>query len=256
MTEPIDYGYDSYLSQVPEALRDQIKPAFEQYSEKLKGSVDEQYGQLAPLKEYIDQGYTPQHFGAGLEVLQAINNNPEQVFQGLLENYPDLAQQFLQQQQQQTPQFQQNPQQQQVPSGNEEDPYESRFSQIDQVLQLLTQGLTQQQSDYQSQQQAAQEQQELQQFQKQLDELAPEDKFHRPFILSYIAQGQSPQQAIQSYNEWQTGQTQRQNSLGAPIVAPAGGGGLPSESIDTSKLTDQQRKDLMIQYMQRANQQG
>lgn len=255
MTEPVDFGYDSYLSQVPEALRGQIEPAFKSYSEELKNKVNGQYSQFDPLKEYFDQGFTPDHVGVGLNLLQEINTNPQNVFEALLKEYPDLAQP------QQTPQFTpgQIPpvtpgQQQQTPDYNIDPGLQQRLDQQEQLIALMFQGFQNQQQSLQQSQEAAQEQAELDQFRTQLDQVAPEDKYPRQFILSYISQGQTPEQAVKSWTDWKTSELQQQRSSGSPLVAPAGGG-VPSQEIDTSKLSDVDRRSLITQYLERANQQ-
>ena len=248
----LDWTYDSYLTQVPEGLRGQIEPAFKSYSEKLQESVKGQLGDLAPFKEIVDTGWTPEHVNMGLQLLQQLDQNPQQVFQGLIQEYPDLVKTI-----------QQQPQSQQiVPEApgqvdqNIDPALDGRLKQMEGLLELLAQGYQQQQSTFAEQQNQAREQSELQQFEEELNKIAPEDKYHRPFILSYIAQGQTPQEAIKSYTDWQTSSMQQQRSNGSPLVAPAGGGGLPSEPIDTSKLTDKDRVSLITQYLNAANQQG
>lgn len=247
MTEPVDFGYDSYLGQVPEALRGQIEPAFKAYSDKLQQDVTGQLGQYAPYKELQDQGWTPEHVTVGLNLLQTLENDPAKVYQALLQEHPELGQQIP---------APVTPTPNTPPVDQNIDPaLDTRLSQMDQMLQLLYQGFTQQQQQTIEQQQAQQEQTELAQFRTQLDQVAPEDKYPRQFILSYVAQGQTPEQAVKSFTEWQTSQFQQQRSNGAPVIAPAGGGGLPSEPLDTSKLTNTQRENLIAQYLETANQQ-
>lgn len=251
MTEPFDFSYDTYLGQVPETLRDQIKPVFESYSEALKKSVTDAMQPFESYKPIVEQGWEPNHVIMGLNLLQEVNDNPERVFQGLLQEYPQLAQQF-QQQTLPTPTPTPTP----ITPNNFNLPTEfvEKQNQMEQMLQLLFQGFQQQQEQNQQWSQAQQEQQEMDQLNQYLDQVAPNDKYHRPFILSYIAQGQTPEQAVASYTQWQTNQNQTQNRLGAPLVAPANGG-TPSTPIDTSKLSIEDRKNLMVQYLEQANKQ-
>ena len=258
MTGPngLDFSYDSYLGQVPEGLRGQIEPSFKQYSEGIEKAVKEQIGQYEPYKEILDQGWQPEHINVGLQFLQMANDNPERIIQGILEEHPELLQQI--------PGLNNTPPvvpgQQTPPSTDDSElnlPPQllERMNQQEQLIQLLFQGYQQNQQQTQEQQQVAQEQAELQQFTQELDKIAPSNKYPRHFILSYISQGQSPEQAVKSFSDWRTSEFQRQNAGATPLVAPANGGGLPSETVDTSKLTSQQRRDLMVQYLEQANQQ-
>lgn len=253
MTEPIDFGYDSYLSQVPEALREQIEPAFKSYSEKIADDYKTQFESVKPYKEFEDQGWTPEHVGVGLNLLKEMSENPQRVYEVLVNEYPQLAQQ-----QQQTPV---TPETTQTPATNagwaSDLPPElvQRLDQQEQIIQLMYQGLQQNQTEVQQRAQQEQEQQELRQFEAELDKIAPADKYPRDFILSYIARGQSPQEAIKSYSDWYSSEQTRWRSNGAPLVAPGSGGGIPSEPINTAKLNDRDRKDLITQYLENANRQ-
>src|SRR6266496_1598887 len=228
MTEPLDFGFDTYLGQVPETLRDQVKPVFENYSKALQEQVNGQMQTYEPYKPIVEQGWEPEALVTGLNLLQMVNENPQRVYEALLQEYPQLAQQ-------QTPPTPPTPPAP-TPSDSGEfnlpPEYTQKMDQMEQMMQLLFQG-----------------------FRQYLDQVAPEDKYHRPFILSYIAQGQTPEQAIKSYTDWQNSQVQGNNRMSAPLVAPANGG-TPSAPIDTSKLSDQDRKALMVQYLMQANQQN
>jgi hypothetical protein len=258
MTEWLNDGlnYDSYLAQVPESLRDQIKPAFDSYSEQIKNKVQENVGSLSQFKEIAEVGWTPDHVNVGLNLLQTLNDNPEQIFQALVQENPDL----LKLVQQQQPGLVTPPAPVNTPPGqtdfNVDPAIDGRIAQMEKVVELLAQGFQQNQQLTAQQQQAMQEQQELQQFEAELNKVAPEDKYPRPFILSYIAQGQTPQEAVKSFSDWQTSYAQQLRSNGAPLVAPAGGGGLPSEPVDTSKLSDRDRRDFITQYLEAANRAG
>lgn len=264
MTEPLndglDFGYDSYISQVPEAIRGQIEPAFKTYAETVKNKFTEYDQQYAPYKEIQEQGWTPEHVNVGLNLLQQLNTNPDVVYQALIEEYPHLAQQAgAGQVTQQIQNLQQNPGQAPVTppaDGGEIDPaLQQRLDQQEQIIQLLYQGFQQQQEGLVSQQQQEREKMELAQFEQELNKVAPPDKYNRDFILAYVAKGATPQQAVEQYTNWETSYQQRLRSNGAPLVAPAGGGGLPSDPIETNKLTDPQRRDLITRYLEAANSQ-
>src|SRR6266496_3158826 len=251
MTEPLDFGFDTYLGQVPETLRDQVKPVFENYSKALQEQVNGQMQTYEPYKPIVEQGWEPEALVTGLNLLQMVNENPQRVYEALLQEYPQLAQQ-------QTPPTPPTPPAP-TPSDSGEfnlpPEYTQKMEQMEQMMQLLFQGFQQQQEQSTQFTQQQQEQLEMQEFSQYLDQVAPEDKYHRPFILSYIAQGQTPEQAIKSYTDWQNSQVQGNNRMSAPLVAPANGG-TPSAPIDTSKLSDQDRKALMVQYLMQANQQN
>lgn len=251
--EGLDFTYDSFLGQVPEAIRDQIEPAFKAYRDNLESGYNTQSEQFKPYQQIEEQGWTPEHVNVGLSLLQQINDNPQTVFNALVQEYPELTQQLQQQMPEQPPQF---PQQNNNSSMDIPPELQQRLDQQEQIIQLMYKGFEQQQQALANQQSAEQEAQEIKQFNDLLDKTAPSDKYHRPFILSYIAQGQTPDQAVKSYNDWQTSEQQRWRSNGAPLVAPGSGGGLPSEPVDTSKLNDKDRASLITQYLEAANRQG
>lgn len=260
MPEPggngLDFSYDSFLSQVPEALRSQIEPAFKNYSEGIQKSVNDQLGQYEDVKPLIEAGWEPSHLAQGVGILGMLNSEPERVLEAMLQEYPQLAERF-QQQQQTPPAPTQQQQQQQTPENDFLPPeFQTKFSQMEEVINLLVQGFQQDRQQRQEYTQQQQELQELNQFTSYLDQIAPEDKYPRHFILSYVAQGLTPEQAVQEFSNYMSTQGQQQNRQIAPIVAPGSGGGTPTNQIDTSKLDRSQRANLIAQYLQQANQQS
>lgn len=250
MTQPnegLDFSYDTYLSQVPETLRDQIEPLFKEYSDGVQGKVSETYGNLDPYKDIVD-GWQPEHVATALSLLETLNTNPEQIYQGLIQNFPELGNQG---------QPQVTPSQTPLNSNNFNLPpeFQTRFNQMEDVIQLLAQGFQQQQSVTKEQQAAAQEQAEMAALNQEIEQVAPETKYPRQFILAYMAQGMTPQQAATAYTEWETSRFQQQASQGTPLIAP-GNGGNPSQRVDTSKLSDTDRKALLVQALTAANQQS
>lgn len=276
MTEPLDFGYDSYLGQVPESLRDQIEPAFKQYRENLENGYNSYAEKYKPYAEIEEMGWTPEHVGLGLNVLQQLNTQPQTVVDAIVQEHPEVLQQYLQSQGiQSAPQFSGlpgngingQPGQGSVPgipqgqnNGGSSDfdvppALQQRLDQQEQVIQLIYKGLQQQQEDLTRNRQQEQEQQELQQFNQMLDKIAPQDKFHRPLILSYISQGMEPDQAVKSYQEFMNTQQAQWRGGNAPLVAPGSGGGMPTEPVDTSKLSMSDRKNLIVQVLEAANRQ-
>lgn len=245
--------YAQYLAQVPEGLREQIEPAFKSYHDE----IAEKNKDYEPFREVLDQGWTPDHVTVGLNLLQELNTNPQRIFQALVDQDPSLLQQFAPQQIQPTGPPAYTAPNNTPPKGFEDLPPEllEWKAQQEEMTRLLFQGFTEQQQLTQQQQQAQQEQAELSQFKTHLDKVAPEDKYPRQFILSFVAQGQAPEEAVKSYESWRQQELSQQRALGAPLIAPAGGGGLPSEPIDTSKLSESARKNLMVQYLEAANRQ-
>lgn len=265
----LDFGYESYLSQVPEALREQIEPAFKSYSEKLAGEYKTEADQFKPYREFEEQGWEPEHVGVGLNLLKQLNDNPQVVLDAILQEYPQLQQGL--QQQQNTNQLQQTMQQQQQQNqlpfpnngntnGNTSDmdlppALLERMDQQEKIINLMFQGFQQQQDRYAQQQTMEQEQNELKAFNAELDKVAPSDKYPRDFILSYISQGQTPDQAVKSFESWYSSEQAKWRGGNAPLVAPGSGGGMPAEPIDTSKLSSLDRRNLITQYLEAANRQ-
>lgn len=265
----LDFGYDSYLSQVPEAIRSQIEPAFKSYSENLQNSYKTEHEAFSPYREFEDQGWTPDHVGLGLNILNELNNNPRRIFDALVENNPEFLQHVQQQQtgNQLQQQFQQQQQQNQLPFPNNNQQQNNwdtglppelveRMNQQEQIINLMFQGFQQDREWRQQQEAQSQESKELQQFEAELDKIAPKDKYPRDFIYAYVAQGKTPQEAVKSYTDWYTAEQAKWRGNGAPLVAPGSGGGSVHEPVDTSKLSDTARKDLIVQYLNAANQQA
>lgn len=249
-----DKPYKNYLEQFPEALRGQVEPIFQQWDKDVNTRFEKLHSDFEPYKQFVETGVDPDVISAGVDLLGQVNNDPQRVFTALADHLKtqgvDLSQ--LVQGFGGTPP---------VSTGTQESEYGdlppefiTEFNNMKQMLELQGKAMVAQHQEQEKFSKAQEEQRALEELSTYLDKVAPSDKYPRNFILSYLAQGSTPEQAVESYTEWYQGQIGGQTPT-APRVAP-GGGGLPSTQIDTSRMGSADTKQTVIDFLRAANLQG
>ena len=235
--------YAPFLERVPESVRGVIEPIFKEWdsnvTQRFQG-VHSQYEWAQPWKE-IAENYEPDTVSQAIEVLSALEQNPEGFYQALAQAYN-----FGQGQGQQVPGQQGDP--------NEEMEVDPRFSQLEETVGTLAQLMLdrQQQEEY-----SAEEQQlmsELQTLQQQHGD------FDMDYVITKIASGVEPEDAVKAYRALVGnnggGQNNGNGNGQRPPVVMGSGGGVPSQSIDFKNLDRKGTQGLIQQVLAANRQQG
>jgi hypothetical protein len=249
-------AYQEYLDRFPEAQRSQVEPIFQDWDKNVSKKFEDIHAQYEPFKPFAEAGWDPDVINAGVGLLDQVNNSPEQVFSALANH---LAGQGVDISQLVQGFGGQPPAQQQ---GNKDDLGEynlppeflQKFENLEKLTQTYAQAFVASEERQKQLSAQQQEQQELQEFGQYLDRVAPESKYPRQFILSYVAQGMPVEQAVEAYTGWY-----KENVPGGaptpPRVAPSGGG-LPSTGISTDSMNSQDTKNMVVEFLKQANAQG
>jgi hypothetical protein len=227
------------LNSLPESVRPLVEPLFKKYDAQTTQRFQQVHSQYEPLKawEPLASEWDLESAQQALQLMEAINENPEQVWRALAEAYN----------------FGDGEQGHADPGGsnsNEEDPaspfVDPRFQTIEEMTNAMAEILLKQEKD----RLAAEEDAELEQYLSGLKE--KHGDYDEDYVLAHMQLGMSGEDAIAKYK-------QMLSAVSAPRTpAPAvlgSGGSLPSQSIDPAKLSSKDTKDLVAQMLaQAANQ--
>lgn len=234
--------YASYLEKFPEDARPIAEEAFKEWDSNVGKKFGEIHSQYEPWKDITSQ-YDVESVQQALGIADAINNNPQAVWEHMGQVYGLTPQQVAEQAQ--------NSGQGSSDSDDMDLPpqFLEKFQNMEKMVELIGQAYVQQNN-------SAQEQQQLAAFDNQLNKL--EEKhgaYDKQWVLSRIAGGMQPETAVAQYKEFETQIIQQHNQRSAPVIAPAGGG-LPSNMPDTKTMPADGVKNLVAQLLLQANQQN
>lgn len=269
VTEPeLSDAAQGFLKDIPEAERPIVEKYVKQWDAGVTQrfqSVHSEYEGWKPLK---DAGYDPEEVSQAVALVEALNQDPQGTVKAVAEAYGITLQQAAQAVQEAiapvtpqqgapvgtTPQL--SPQQAAQAQGITDQQFAQLPPEVQQRLQMvdvMAQLFIQQQ---QAQEQATAD--------KQLEDTltALRDKhgdFNDQWVLSLAYQTGDIEGAVQQYKqlEAQLGGKQGTPTPGQPTPTVLGsGGGLPTGSVDVTKLDNKATKDLVKQMLDQANQQG
>lgn len=226
--------YAQYLEPLPESVRPLVEPAFKKWdadvTQKFQ-SVHSQYEGLKPWESIAQSGYDPETAQQALALMQAINDDPEQVYRALAESFGF------------------GEQGQTDPAGNvPDDEYvDPRFQTVEEMTNAMAEILLQQEN---ARREAA-EDAELDQYLNTLKQ--QHGDYDEDYVLAHMQLGMTGEQAVQKYQQMLQGFQATRPGATAPAVLGSGGS-LPSQSIDPAKLSSKDTRDLVAQMLAQANQ--
>lgn len=226
--------YADYLNKFPESVRGIADPIFKEWD----GNVTRQFQQLhsqyewaKPWQEFA-QNYDPETASQGVQLLQALSENPQQVYEAIANAYG-----FTTQGQNGNGQQPTNGEQGQQPNYGDNEFQDPRVDQLMETVNTLAEILT-------NQHQQTQEQQQEQEFFNYLDGLRQQHgEFDGNYVLAQIAAGVDPEQAVQ--DGVRIHQALNGNGQPTPPVVMGGGGGVPSNSVEPNKLDRRGTQELI-----------
>lgn len=240
-------AWSTVLDKLPSQFHNMITPDLKQWDRNYNEGIQKVHSQYAAWKPFIDQQIDPEEINNSLLIYNALNENPQNLIQQLIDYYKyELPQQGGQ--------GQGDSQQQEIE--DEGIPYDvtqhPEFQRMAKLVELLGQNTLQQNEALQQQQ--AEETLE--------QEFAQAREKHGDFDDTWVAQmmyaqGVDIDTAVQAYQGHiqQAIQNYRSPGQNAPVLM-GGGGGLPSQQTPVGQMTDAQRKKLVAETLARAAQQG
>jgi len=245
----INPAWNELLGIMPTQLHPQMIPHLQKWDQGVQQQFQKVHSQYEPYKPFLDAQVDPQQIQYALQIMEHLNNNPRQIYDALAEFHGWNEQGQTEPNAPVTEDY--------SDLGNivDEDP---RISQLNEQVELmrnimLAQYNEQQQAQMQ-QQQSQQEQQEDQALEEEFTTLKSKyGEFDERYVLGLMAAGTSAEDAVKSYNELVEQTLQNRPGNSAPRVL-GGGGGVPSNAINHSSLSDEDRRRLVVQRLQQAAQ--
>jgi len=229
-----------YLTDLPDSVRPLVEPKFKEWDASVTKRFQSLQSEYDPYKPLIAE-YEPDALQQAVHLAQAMEANPQEFLARVAEAY---GIEFG------SDQGTADQQELEEPADND-DPYAQRFQQHEQLLQTMAEAMI----NERQQQEHAQADWELD---GMLTELATKHgEFDEAFVLTQVANGVPPEQAVQNFQSIVQGYAQKLNqpSQQAPSVVSGGGGGYPSQQVNPNSLNSQGRKDLIVQMLRAANEQ-
>ena len=253
--------YDQYLQRIPETLRGTVEPVFQEWDRNTTQRFQELQGQISgyePYQQYFDT-YEPEAVGQAIQLAEALSN--EQSARQVLDQLAAaLNVQIVDGNGQ--PQGQNG-----VNGFDDSEPdffADPRFQQLQEGMGTIAQQLQQQQQQQQEAQVYAETEREWTELRDANTNLftnpdgSPNEDAEEAVFAFALANNGDLAKAVSQYQKVVGAQAAIQNSPGqnAPLVGGGAQNTMPSGQIDMAKLSSEQRKQLAVQALQRANREG
>lgn len=223
-------AWGELLGVIPTQLHPIVKPHLQKWDQGVQQRFQQVHSQYEPWQNISDQGVTPDDVVQALGILQTINDDPQRVFEALAEHLGvslDGEQGEAE-----------------TDEGVQEfnDP---RFDELQSTVQNMANIiLAQHQQQTEAEEDAA--------LDAHLNDLKEKfGDYDERYVLAMMDTGMSGEDAVQQYQQLLSGAASQINRPPAPrILTP--GGGLPSQAVNPSQLTDKGRRNLVVQMLESA----
>lgn len=231
--------YDQYLEKFPESIRPIATDVFKEWDANTTKRFQDLHSQYEPWKD-VTEAYEPEAVQQAIAIAQAIETDPQRVWQALSEAYGFKPEQG--------PGTQQEQQEAEVYDPTQQQPFvDPRIDQLEQALTAVMQTLVSQREQETVQQQDAALDNFLTTAKQQYGE------FDEDYVITKIANGVDPEEAVKQY-QGLVQQALKQSRTPAPNVMGASGG-VPSVNTQRpSSLDSKGTTDLVTQMLAQAAQ--
>lgn len=229
-------AWQPFLEAVPQELHQKITPLLQDWDKGVNDRFQKVHSEYEPWKPIIGAAGTPENATFALNLLDAMYNNPQVIYDALKSKYNFDAPDGNGQQQQGNG----NGQGQGEPT---QEPWETRYNQLQQQnAQIAEYLLNQKNAELATQQDAALEQELSAARTKHGD-------FDERYVLALMQAGASAEQAVGQFKQFQ--EETAKNYRPQPLIM-GGGGSYPGGNFNPAKATDSQISDLVVQTLQAA----
>lgn len=235
----INPAWNDLLGVVPSQLHSQVIPHLQQWDKNYQDGMGKVHSEYEPFKAYqpfVDNQIDPEQLAYGLQILDAVQNRPQEVLEALQSVYG-------QQQELEDPQGSDLEQGQEPSVDIFSDP---RMQQIQDMVTTMAQHLVQQ-NNSQSEAQADQElEQEFAQAKEQHGD------FDENWVMAQILAGQyeSVGEAAQAYQNFVKDVIANHNRPGPKVLSA--GGQVPNQPVKPGDMSDKDRRATVMQMLQNA----
>jgi hypothetical protein len=231
-------AFQPLLNELPQDLHAKVVPHLQNWDKGVTQKFQTVQQEYEPWKPIIKMGVTPDTVQAGLNLVNMLETNPEALYKAMVDYYK------FGQDQDSTSQGPSKEQQQ------EEDPYKDRFAQMERGFNTLAEHVIQQRQQEENAKADAALEQEFK---------AAKDKYGEIFDEQWIQSrcladpNLSVMDAAGMYQQWYQQQAAK---FGAKPLIMGGGGGLPQNTPDPTKMTGQETRGLVAQMIELSKQQN
>jgi len=229
----INPAWNDLLGVVPQELHSQVTPHLQNWDRNVQQRFEKVQSEYEPWKPVIGSGFNPEDAQFALNLLNALQSNPRDVYDRLGEYYKFNNPDGLQGQGQGEP-------------PTEDNPYAKDIAELRQQNQQLAELMYQQRQAEMAQQADSQLDAELSALKQKYGD------YNEKFVVAQMMAGTSAEEAVQQYFAWRDQELQR--NIPKPLILGAGGS-VPNGGIDPRKLDDKGTKSLIVDMLKAAQQQ-
>lgn len=228
-------AWSTVLNEIPQEYHAKLTPHLQEWDKGVNDRFQKVHSEYEPWKPIIGAAGDPQTAQFALNLLDAMYNNPQAVYDALKSKYNfDAAVEGS------APQANGNGQGQGEPT---QEPWEARYNQLQQQNAQIAEYLyNKQRIELEAQQDAALDQ-ELNGLRQKYGD------FHEPYVLALMQGGKTAEQAVQDFQKFQ--EETAKNYQPKPLIMGSGGG-FPGGNFNPAKASDGQVNDIVVQMLQAA----
>jgi hypothetical protein len=228
-------NWNEFYSVLPQELHSQVTPLLEKWDKGVQERFQKVHSDYEPWQPIVKSGVDPQTVQFGLNLINAIENDPYTVYSALQEHYktdPRFA-----------PTGNANgtkPEQGQVePTDN--DPYQRDISELKRQQQVMAQVIVSaREKELEAQQDAA--------LDKELsDAEAKYGKFDQRYVLALMQNGMSANDAVQQFQQFVTNEAKKYAAK--PLIMGTGSGIPTQNGLNPKNMDDAGRRNLALQIL-------
>lgn len=244
--------WNDLLGTLPQGLHGMVIPHLQKWEQGVTQQFQKVHSDYEPFKKFREAQIDPGILDQSYQVYQALERDPQKFIEAVMEHYGLEFEQGLDD----DDEYEEDEYEgEEVPFDLTRDP---NFGRIQQMTELMAQALL----DQQNQKVQAEIEQQLDSDLKAIKEKLPyipeQHILHYLFSASQANEGPvNVDEVVNAFSELQNQiiAQHRNPSAGAPVVLGAGGG-TPSSAVSVGNLSSKDRRNLIVQQLAAAAQQG
>lgn len=239
----INPAWNDLLETLPSSLHSQVTPHLQQWDKNYQEGIGKVHSQYEPYKPYLENNVPPEQLNYGLQLLDILENQPEQLYEALAEQFGN--------QQQQEEEYSQGLEEQQGQESQIDFTQHPQWQQLEEMVNLIARNEVQRTEEQQNQQQDAELEQEFNSAKEKHGD------FDENWVMVQLLSGNynSVDEAAAGYKEFVNGLLAEQNRPTGPKVLGPGGSAANSQ-VNPAELGDKDRRNLVAQMLANAHQQN
>jgi len=235
-------AWQEILSAVPEELHEALTPKLREWDAGVTRRFQEIHSQYEPYKEYepiIEQGIDVETLSKSIGLFQALNNDPQSVYDALGQAYGFSSEQESEYEEDEQQEYTLPPQ-------------------VLQQLQRQEQALEQFAEYMQRQEEQSQSQTNEQLLAETLQGLEQQyGNFDEDYVVTLIASGVDPEVAVRKFQDTIGSYSANRPGKAAPkVLSSSGGGGVPANLPDPTQLSSKDTQALVAEMLRLAQTEG